>query len=154
MIVYRICEEKEIQNIICNRSLDEVGSVFKNNARFNNHKYAPDTKYLHFFKEYDGVFYVGVNRGRYICSYDIPDVILDKFSGIGYYLDRTFLRKRESVSEYAIPCELLSINYLKKVEKVTSYIDFEEYVYDDYKNKIITMYDFSDPEKKLKNTIA
>jgi hypothetical protein len=154
MIVYRVCEEKEIQSIICNKSLDEVGCTYKSSGRFNNHKYVPNKNYLHFFKEYDGVFYIGVNRGMYICSYDIPDEILERFAGIGYYLDRTFFRKKEMVLEYAIPCELLSIDYLKKVEKVTSYIDFEEYVYDDYKNKLYTMYDFSEPGKKLRNTLV
>ncbi len=154
MVVYRLCDSKEVQNIICNRSFDEVGSTFERDSKKNNHKYSPNIKYLHFFKDFDSLFYLGVRSGTYICTYDIPDSVLRKFMADGFYLDRVFLRDLENVPEYAVPTAFIIFDYLKKVDKVTNDIDFEEFAYDDYKNSIYNMYDFTDQGKKLRNTLG
>ena len=125
MEVYRLCNEVEYQIIGNTMSFDNIGSIYKNNSKENNHNYHNNQKYIHFFKEYTSLFYLYLKPGTFICT----------------YLDIQFMRKIESVVEYAIPNHEILPDYLKKIEKVCKYMEYEDYFDDSFKNNIETVYD-------------
>ena len=141
MVVYRLCNELELQKILNTTSFDDIGSLCSDNLKMNNHKYQSNQKYLHLFKDFNSLFYLYLKPGLYICTYDIPDEILEKYAGIGKYLDIVFMRKLEDIVEYAIPNSEILFDYLKRIDKVSKYIDYEEYLDDNYKNNLETVYD-------------
>ena len=140
MTVYRLCNELEFQKILNTMSFDDIGSLCCNNSKRNNHRYKSNQKYLHFFKDYDSLFYLYLKSGTYICTYDIPDEILEKYVGVGKYLDRMYMKKIESVTEYSIPNAEISFDYLKSIEKISRDIEYEEYIDDDYKDSLELVY--------------
>ena len=140
MVVYRLCNELEFQRILNTMAFDDVGCLCSNNSKLNNHKYKTNQKYLHFFKEFSSLFYLYLKPKSYICTYDIPDELLEKYLGVGQYLDIVFMRKLEKAVEYAIPNSEILFEYLKKVEKVSKYIDYEEYLDDDYRDSLEVVY--------------
>ena len=148
MNVYRLCKEKEVQNILENKSLDSACDFFMNNSRLSSFEYDSNTKYLHFFKDYDSLFYIGFNKNEYVCTYDIPIEVLEKNKGYGIYLDRCHFTNREVATEYAIPSEELDYSYLIKIDKAIKSTDFEEFIYNDYSNNLLTIY-----EREKNNTI-
>ena len=147
MYVYRICKGEEIQSILKNKSFDDVGCSCVIDSKLNNHNYITSIKYVHFFEDYDSIFYLNVTRGYYICTYNIPNDILEKHKGIGNYLDRMFMEKLECVTEYAVPNECLKFEYLQKVDKVVNFVEFEDFLYDEYDNKVSTVYEVSKKDK-------
>ena len=50
------------------------------------------------------------------------------------------MRKVEKVIEYAIPNNEIEFKYLIKIEKVLKGIEYEEYLYEDYKDNLETIY--------------
>ena len=127
-MVYRLCNPVEIQEILNSKCFQNVGKVCRNNPKYNNHQYQENQKYLHFFQNYDSLFYLYVKKGTYICEYDIPEEILEKYKGTGIYLDRIFMEKLESVTEYAIPSEKIEWDYSQKVDRVMLDYDIEDYL--------------------------
>ena len=146
MLVYRLCKDDEIREILKSRKFKKVGKSFKINANANTHKYIEGIKYLHFFDKKDSIFYFDTASGCYICTYDIPCELLDITRGIGIYLDRIKFHTFEQVCEYAIPNNYLSFNYLMKIEEITEDMDFDDYLYDNMDNKLVTIY-----EKEIKH---
>lgn len=144
MIVYRLCKEEEIREIISTKSFKKIGKKCQNNPNVNTHKYIEGHNYLHFFKDYSCIYYLNISKGNYICTYDIPDEILRKNIGIGYYLDRFFMRNLDSVEEYAIESTLINYSFLKQVAKINGYIDFEDYLEGSHDKYIETIYDKSE----------
>ncbi len=149
MLVYRICDKEEVKKIINGISFDDIGNCFTVNSDLNTHQYKSDIRYLHFFKNYDSVFYLNVTNGYYICTYNIPEEILDLYSGIGLYRDRLFFKSLEEVPEYAVPSNEIKSNYLERIDKVTDYIDFEDYVYGNYVDNLITIYHYNQSREKV-----
>lgn len=157
MLVYRICDEEEIKKIVNGISFHDIGYYFTLNPDLNTHQYKSNIKYLHFFESYDSIFYLNVTNGYYICTYNIPNEILDLYSGMGLYLDRLFFKSLEEVPEYAIPSDEVKNNYLERIDKVTDYIDFEDYIYGNYVDNLINIYQYNQGKeqvikKKLFNT--
>lgn len=126
MLVYRICSKREILSIINDNGFSNVGKLYENNVRLNNFKYDNNTKYLHFYSKLSDILYSDVSVGRYICVYQIPDEVLSKYSGVGYYLDYIDFRTLERVTEYAIPTSLLNINNLVGYSIIDKYLDYED----------------------------
>ena len=108
--------------------------------------YVENKKYLHFFEKKDSVLYLDTIKGKYICTYDIPYKLFDEYSGMGYYLDRIKFKTLEQVHEYAIPCNYILFDYLLRVEEIIEDMDFDDYLYDNMDNKLVTIY-----EKEIKN---
>lgn len=152
MNVYRLCNESEINEILNTKSFINTGKICNNNVKLNNHKYKSNQRYLHFFRNKDSLFYLNLKQGTYICIYDIPIELLEKYNGIGYYLDILFMEKLEGITEYAIPSDEIVFNYLQKVDKVINYIDFEDSFNFNYKNKLETVYDITQKIKILKKS--
>lgn len=141
MIVYRICNEYEIKEIMKSKSFSNIGNNYTNDKKKNTHNYLQNKKYVHFFKDLSSIYYLNVTKGYYICTYDIPDVLLEENEGIGFYLDREFFKRLEEVCEYAITNDQILFNYLIKVEKINNYIDYEDYIYDNYKTSLEVTYE-------------
>jgi len=151
MLVYRICTQDELSILLNERSLDNVAMYCEIDDRVNTHKYKKDKKYIHFFSEYGDVFYYDSKERRFICTYDISEDILENSKGIGYYLDRYLLRYIQKVPEYAVESDLVSFDDLKLVEEMTDNIFYEDYVDDEYRDKIQMVYQAD--SKSLKKVI-
>ena len=140
MLVYRLCNEKELKLLLDEKSFKHIAREFYPVKTFNNHPYKKYKKYVHFFHNFDSIFYLTVNEEKYLCTYNIPDEILRRSKGIGFYYDRIHLEKLEDVEEYAVEEDELDISYLQKIQKVLRYIDFEDYILKDYKDGLQTVY--------------
>ena len=135
MIVYRVCSQEEITNVLEEESFANVGTEGKDliavqqQRNVNNHEYNFQKKYLHFYKDKISMFYMKTEN-TYLCTYNIPDDILEPREKEGYYLDLANYRKIVRVPEYAIENSLLDFNYLEKVEYINEYIDIDDYYTD------------------------
>ena len=77
----------------------------------------------------------------YICTYEIPDELLGKYAGVGQYLNVVFIRNLENAVECAIPNSEILLDYLIRDEKVSKYIDCEEYLDSQYMDSLEVVYD-------------
>ena len=116
MLVYRVCSKSEITKFINNKSFNKTGSNRYFNNEHNNHNYIPNTFYMHFFKNKEDIFYLSNTLKRFICTFDIDENILNKYQGIGKYINKSNLRKDDYVIEYAIPSNLINLINLKSIE--------------------------------------
>lgn len=153
MIVYRICKKEEIKHILNDKNFKNVGKTFEINENANTHLYINDKKYIHFFKDKDSIFYLGTTADMYICTYDIPNYLLETHYGIGFYLDKFNFKNLEKVSEYAIENEFINFNQLLKIERILEYIDIDDYMSDDISSKIETIYLNNQIINKLSNQV-
>lgn len=130
MIVYRLCRKDEIESILKNKNFNSVGKFFKADTKKNNHKYLVGKKYLHFFKNKDSLLYLNLSPNRYICTYDIPSKQLQNNAGIGKYLDYRYFEELQEIEEFAIDTSLLKFEYLIEADKITDFIDYEDFFAD------------------------
>ena len=137
MLVYRICDKREIFNILRDESFINVGNVFTSEEKINTHTYQDNEKYMHFFSDFDSVFYLNTFKNNFICTYDIPESLLKTNLGLGFYYDRVNYKVLEAVCEYAINHNEINISYLKKIDQIIDYLDYLDY---DYSNKLQTIY--------------
>jgi len=130
MIVYRVCSEEEIKKILEEHDFSKIGNKFSTLyiPKMNNHKYEPNQLYLHFFKDKGSILYLENLKKNYLCSYDIPNEILDKNSGIGYYWDLLNYSTLCNVPEYAIKSDEIIFDYLKEIDYINKEIDIEDYL--------------------------
>lgn len=152
MLVYRVVDEEEVSIILDEESLKNIGNTYVIDKNINSHNYKPNKKYIHFFLEYGDIFYYDSEDRRYICTYDVQEDILEKSKGIGYYLDRYFLRYIKKVPEFAIESNLISFDNLLKIEKITDIILFEEFIDGEYKDRIETIYTKKEKNKTYQKT--
>ena len=152
MLVYRLCQEKEINEIMDNKSFDNVGRHYTVNNRVNTHNYRDDKKYLHFFKDRDSIFYCSTSSGNYICTYDIPNDVLLEGKGIGHFLDRISFKHLQDAEEYAIITDNLSFDYLEKVELIKESMDVEDLLFNEMDDKLETIYE-KEKSKSLKKQL-
>ena len=147
MIVYRISKLEEIKKILSNKSLEGIGKYFEESSKLSTHKYL-NKPYLHFFHNLDSIFYLRTLKDRYLCIYDIPEEVLEKNVGLGYYLDYFSLRGKRKVKEYAISIEDLEYEYLKEINYIKEFIDLDNYFYyNDLNEKMLTIYKKKDHKK-------
>ena len=138
MILYRICSNREV-NLILNNNFSEVGSLganlieYQNQKGMNNHKYEVDKYYMHFYKDKDNILFGNAFAGNYVCTYDIPDEILDNNFEYGQYLSPFDLESIVSVPEYAIESNKIKKEYIKTIEIIKETIDLCD---DDYPNSL------------------
>ena len=157
MLVYRICDEKELFRIFENRSIQEVGKFYYVDSQKNTHCYQAGKRYLHFFEKYEDVFYLNSRQKKYICTYDLSKEVLENCRGVGYYLDRVFFRYLQSVPEFAVNSILIHFDDLKQIDEIVEEISFEEYVDREVENKIVSIYTITDSKmgsKILKKEIC
>ncbi len=138
MLLYRLCKEAEILKILDTRETNVIGKYCSNNPKLNTHIYHKNKKYIHFFLAEYEITNLNPQKGKYICTYDIPKEIVNKYLGIGYYRSIFDLETLTKIHECAIPCELISFANLIKIERITKDLDFEDYLDDinSFKEKI------------------
>ena len=88
----------------------------------------------------------------YICTYEILDELLEKYAGVGQYLDVVFMRNLENAVECAIPNNEILLDYLIRVEKVSKYIDYEEYLDSQYMDSLEVVYDIQSKVLKKRHS--
>lgn len=156
MIVYRLCNNQEIESILNNRNFDSAGQKFEIDPKKNTHKYLQDIEYLHFFKKPISLLYLSLLKGKYICVYNIPDSILQQHEGTGLYLDYIFFRNLHELTEYAVPTSKLKFSYIERIYEIIEFIDFDEYIpnsTDEVMDSLKCIYDFSSLKNKLEELL-
>lgn len=139
MLVYRLCKEEEITNILDFKNFSKVGKIFPKNEKLNTNSYDKNIKYLHFFKYKRDLLYLDLKANSYICTYDVPSYILEINKGIGFYLDFYNLNNLVNVDEYAVPIDQLHFSNLCKVEKIINYMDIDEW-FGEYNKNVDVIY--------------
>ena len=135
MIVYRLCTYDEAKEILATESFNTVGKPGKEfvniqqQKNISNHIYNYHKNYLHFYADKASIFYLNVDNNC-ICTYNIPDDILAKRLGEGYYLDLANQRRIVKVPEYAIDVDELQFDYLETVEYAREYVDVDDFFVD------------------------
>ncbi len=125
MIVYRF----EINDCLKRNSQKQVFRNLRFNL-FNTFKYDKDKDYIHFFryKSFIQQFFDDDNAESIILSADIPDELLEKCKGFGFYIIEN---QEVPIPEYAIPLEEFNENCIIRVEKGQKanieYEDLNEY---------------------------
>ena len=125
MIVFRLCKEDEVQQILEKQSFEKVGSLCKSSDK-NSHSYNESVKYMHFFANKSDLLYLNTLKGRFICEYNVPEQILSKHFGIGKYVDYVNFSEMNKVEEFAIPSRDIRFDYLQSVNKIVKDIDYED----------------------------
>ena len=146
MLVYRVCSGAEIIKLFNDGNFSNVGNFFKKNT-LNTHDYKSDKKYLHFFQNIESVIYVET-KGKFLCTYDIPNEMLDK--GFGNYMDSVNFRSLVSILEYAIEIDEMDFEYLESIDRINSCLEIEDYLKDmSFTNFIDPVYK-KESKKKVK----
>lgn len=131
MIVYRVCHIDELDDLI-KGNFEGLGKEYSREIMkdTNTHMYHDGVKYLHFFERIESIMYLRRVNGFYLCYYDIPEDLLDKGKGEGYYVKLDTMDRLVNVSEFAIPTSDLSMNNLIKIDRINSRIDLDDYIED------------------------
>lgn len=129
MIVYRVCHIDELDELI-KGNFEELGKEYSREIMkdTNTHMYHDGIKYLHFFERIESIMYLRRVNGFYLCYYDIPEDLLDKGKGEGFYVKLDTMDRLVNVGEFAIPTSDLSMNNLIKIDRINSRIDLDDYI--------------------------
>lgn len=130
MIVYRICKKNEIDSIFNSSSFSSIGN-FCGVFNGNSHSYMKNKKYMHFFDKKINILYLNPSKEEYLCEYNISDEILERYKGIGEYLDFIYWKSISKVEEYAIPSELIVFDNLEKIYSIKDYIEYDDLIEDE-----------------------
>ncbi len=111
MIVYRY----DFNDFIRKNSQKQVFRNLQSNL-FNTFNYDKHKEYIHFFryKSFIQQFFDDDNAESIILSADIPDELLGKCKGFGFYIIEN---QEVPIPEYAIPLEKFNENWIIRVEK-------------------------------------
>ena len=130
-MVYRVCKKEEYESLVNCVAFSELGAYFDfDTSLLNDHNYDKDEKYLHFFREMGNIVFLGTLKGNYLCYYDVPDDLLEKSKGIGYYNEPGIIVKRFNIEEYAIPSNLIKYEYLIGIARIKHEIELNDYLDD------------------------
>ena len=120
MEVYRYLTMEEILDYV-NGRFDQIGRVYTEKNAHNSHRYKPDQKYVHFFKNLKDFETIQRFKGRkgdmLIAKFDIPFTTLVRHMGVGYYDASGYDLDHETIREFAIPTTKLKQSYLVAVAK-------------------------------------
>lgn len=139
MLVYRIASREEIEYILKNKCMSEVGNFFKRDNTLSSFDYIRNIRYMHFYEEKSNFLHLYRPSGCYLCTYEIDEDLLLYYEGFGIYLDLFFNRNQVKVKEYAIPTGFVSFENLISIEELTGDIDIE-YFESDYKASSVLKY--------------
>ena len=137
MQVFRVCDKEEIDKIFNGvdfKNIGAPGSLYQKDpgeVNLNTHNYVQNERYMHFFPKFGSLFYVKLEKGRYICTYDIPSEILNEGLGSGEYLDLITNSFSRIVEEYCIKSKYLNFEYLEQVQLITRNMDYMSFLCDE-----------------------
>ncbi len=123
--VYRYLSETELNNMLSGNK-KALGNSFhtkkimerKYKIKTNNHNYAPNEKYLHFFKKFSDIEHIRQERRNfeenfYFAEFEIPALVLFFAAGKGYYNTlsgyESFI---EDIAEYAVKAKHFNPDWL------------------------------------------
>ena len=150
MIVYRVCKKDEFDCIINGTCLDDLGSYYNfDTSKLNTHRYVENEYYLHFFKDVGSVIFLGELKDNYLCYYDLPEDLLEKYKGIGYYQEPSLWMNTSKLEEYAIPSRLLYREFIVGIDRIKYGIDIDDYIEDPSFHDYIEMVYYQGEDKKL-----
>ena len=154
MIVYRMCSQKEVDKILEKHYFDKIGCKREIDPHLNTHQYQKGIYYMHFFLAEDSLFYSYLPINYCICTYDIPDDLVNKYFGFGYYPNREGKKKGnyyqlETVKECAIPSQFIYFDYLKSVDILNGYPIYEDYLNGTFSYFLDSYYEKEEKIKKL-----
>ena len=135
MLVYRVCLEEEIKKIFETKNYEVVGTLgaeFNKNeeeVNLNTHVYDKDELYMHFFPEFKNLGYLNLEAGMYICSYDIPEEILNSSKGMGQYANPFTYTVLDELVEYAIKSKDIKFEYLEAVDLIVNNIENLDFLF-------------------------
>ncbi len=159
MILYRICNKKELDLIKEKDDFSEIGTSGSDLIRYqkqndmNTHMYDINKNYMHFFVDKGNVLYMNSILGNYICTYDIPNSILEGKLGIGRYSSYFYNRDIIGIAEYSIESSKIKKEYLQKVEMITSDMCITDDDYPDSLDEFLeTIYTNNDLDKEVSGT--
>lgn len=138
MLLYRICTNKEV-DLILNNNFSFVGSrgseliKYQQEKGMNNHKYDPDKYYMHFYIDKDNILFSNAVAFNYVCTYDIPEEILNNSLGYGNYLSLFNLESTVRILEYALESSKMKKEYIVRIEMIKENIDICD---DDYPSSL------------------
>ncbi|MDE5539154.1 MAG: hypothetical protein K2J20_01560, partial [Bacilli bacterium] len=149
--IYRACSREEVDYLLDNGDIKEMGS-FCCYLGCNSHKAEIGCKYLYFFLSKKAILYMCPEEGMCVCTYDIPEDVLAKYEGVGYYSDYIRGTLIISVKEFAVKSEEMKFEYLKKAELLLKDIDYRDFDDDGgIKNDLVsTIYEAKPLLKKRK----
>ena len=149
MLVYRVCSEKEVGIIFEEHSICNIGKEFTSFPTIRSHVYQSGRKYIHFFKNYKDIYRLDIAETPCICTYNIPDELLEQYKGTGNYMTLVFPYKWETVEEYAIPSDLVDYEFLNKVDVVDAETEDEygDILPDPIVKSTFTMYERERPKQ-------
>ena len=133
MKVYRYLSKDELNSILSGKT-ENLGNIFvhKQGVRKNTHKYQPNTKYLHFFKNHDSMkmmsyLYRNIDTPFYFCTFEIPFHVLALHGGNGYYPASGY-DNITVLKEYCVSVDKFNPTWLKDHEPDTerNQISFED----------------------------
>ena len=133
MLVYRICRQEEFDQIIGDVDFSNIGRKFTldDTISLNSHDYEEDGNYLHFFKELSSIIFLADLKDHYLCYYELPEDLLEKHKGIGYYAEPSLWMNTSKLEEYAVPSRLLMREFIVGIDKIKYGIDIDDYLEDE-----------------------
>ena len=154
MLVYRYCSKREINKIFEHHYFDKIGCQRDIDLHVNTHQYKKDVYYMHFYLAEDSLFYSYLSKDYCICTYEIPDDLVNKYLGAGYYPNREGKKigndyLLESVLECAIPSQFIYFDYLKKIDVLNESPLYEDYLKGTFPYFLDTYYKKEENCKKL-----
>ena len=139
MIVYRMMSKEELK-LYLNGDIKNIGNIFPNfkfdesvtmeqkmlayinweERKSNNHYYAMNQKYVHFFRRLKDMDYVQFERDfEYLATFDIPTVVLMASKGKGFYKKMKHGKfKYKFVREFAVKAEEIKPEYFLGFEEI------------------------------------
>lgn len=130
VLVYRVCSKNEVALILNSTSFDNIGTkeIF---GKFDGRQSFRNELHIHFFPSIDNILYMIDGDHKYLCIYDLPLDILEKYKGYGDYCYNGHYKY--NVLEYAVPSREMSFSYLKSIYVLLRDID----EYDFYYNQMV-----------------
>lgn len=125
-IVYRFISESE-RIAMEKQNVQNLGEIWGKESSGNNHKYKKNTRYIHFINNKEDALIIYKELGSikdYFCTYSIPQKILRKYAGKGFYMTSGY-NFYETVKEYAIPTEEFNPEWLVSIKTINEFLNEE-----------------------------
>lgn len=125
MKVYRLCRKEEAEKVLKDRKFNNIIHRSLSTSKQNTHEYIENQEYMHFFEQEISLLYLNMAKGKVICVYDIPEDMLEKSKGKGFYLDFINFENIQEVTEYAIESDKVRFEYLEQMYIINEDMDFD-----------------------------
>ena len=122
-IVYRFVTEQE-KVALENNDISKLGGLWHNLKAGNTHRYKKGVKYMHFFDKKEDAITIYREFGKakqYFCTYSIPNKILRKYVGKGFYIPIGY-DDYTTIKEYAIPSAEFDTSWIVSINPTNEFL--------------------------------